>query len=71
MATQPDDESASGPTAIHKVDELAESLDDLSVTVDELKDDPGGIDQGKLDEVKGALDRATGVIDDIENDSTD
>jgi soluble cytochrome b562 len=72
MATQSDDDdSASGPTAIHKVDDLAEGLDDLSVTVDEIKDDPGGIDEGKLDEVKGALDRATDVVDDIENDDAD
>jgi len=72
MATPSDDEESDGaPTAIHKVDDLAEGLDELSVTVDEIKDDPRGIDEGKLDEVKGALDRATNVVDDIENDDAD
>ena len=55
-------------TPIHKIDEMAEDLDDLSVTVDEIKDDPGDIDEKKLDKVKGALDRATDAVDEIEND---
>lgn len=63
-----DDDGASDPMAIDRVDELAESLDDLSVTVDEIKVDPDGIDEGKLDEVKVALDRATDVVDGIENE---
>ena len=55
-------------TQIHKIDEMAEDLDDLSVTVDEIKDDPGDIDEKKLNKVKGALDRATDAVDEIENE---
>ena len=55
-------------TQIHKIDEMAEDLDDLSVTVDEIKDEPGDIDEKKLNKVKGALDRATDAIDEIENE---
>jgi hypothetical protein len=47
---------------------MAEDLDDLSVTMDEIKDDPGDIDKKKLDKVKGAIDRATDAVDEIEND---
>jgi hypothetical protein len=69
MVTQfDDDDGASDTTAINKIEDLAESLDDLSVTVDEIKDEPQGIDEGKLDDVKGALDRATDVVDDIEDE---
>jgi len=55
-------------TQIRKIDEMAEDLDDLGVTVDEIKDDPGDIDEKKLDKVKGALDRATDAVDEIENE---
>ena len=55
-------------TQIRKIDEMAEDLDDLSVTVDEIKDDPGDIDEKKLNKVKGALDRATDAVDEIENE---
>ena len=55
-------------TQIHKIDEMAEDLDDLSVTVDEIKDEPGDIDEKKLNKVKGALDRATDAVDEIENE---
>jgi hypothetical protein len=55
-------------TPIHKIDEMAEDLDDLSVTVDEIKEDPGDIDEKKLNKVKGALDRATDAVDEIENE---
>ena len=34
-------------TQIHKIDEMAEDLDDLSVTVDEIKDEPGDIAEKK------------------------
>jgi len=56
------------PTARHKVDDMAETLEDLSVTVDEIKDDSEGIDEGKLDEIQGAIERATDAVDDIENE---
>jgi outer membrane murein-binding lipoprotein Lpp len=56
-------------TRMRKIDELAETLGDLSVTVDELKDDPDGIDEGKLNQIKAALDKATAVVDEIENES--
>jgi hypothetical protein len=55
-------------TQIRKIDELAETLGDLSVTVDELRDDPDGIDEGKLNEIKTALDKALAVVDEIENE---
>jgi outer membrane murein-binding lipoprotein Lpp len=58
-------------TQTRKIDELAETLGDLSVTVDELKNDPDGIDQRKLSEIKAALDKATAVVDEIENESVD
>jgi hypothetical protein len=56
-------------TQLRKIDELAETLSDLSTTVDELRDNPAGIDEGKLSEIKAALDRATAVVDQIENES--
>ncbi|HEY3043066.1 MAG TPA: hypothetical protein VGJ39_03525 [Vicinamibacterales bacterium] len=56
-------------TQIHKIDELAETLSELSLTVDELRDNPEGIDEGKLNEIKAALDKATAVVDEIENQS--
>jgi hypothetical protein len=31
-------------------------------------DDPDGIDEGKLNDIKAALDKATAVVDEIEND---
>ena len=55
-------------TQIRKIDEMAEDLDDLSVTVDEIKDDPGDIDEKKLKKVKGAIERATDAVDEIENE---
>jgi hypothetical protein len=70
MGTRFDDaDGSTDQTAMHKIDELADDLTDLSVTVDEIKEDPGDIDEQKLDEVQGALDRATGVVDEIENDA--
>jgi hypothetical protein len=58
-------------TEMRKIDELAETLGDLSVTVDELRDSPDGIDEAKLNEIKAALDKATAVVDQIENEGTD
>ena len=58
-------------TQLRKIDELAETLSDLSTTVDELRDDPDGIDEDKLAEIKAALDRATTVVDEIENQNAD
>ena len=57
-------------TQLRKIDELAETLGDLSTTVDELRDNPDGIDEDKLREIKIALDRATTVVDEIENQSS-
>ena len=36
-------------TQIRKIDELAETLGDLAVTVDELRDNPNGIDEGTVE----------------------
>jgi len=54
-------------TQIRKIDELAETLGDLAVTVDELRDNPNGIDEGKLNEIKAALEKAIAFADAIEN----
>ena len=58
-------------TQIRKIDELAETLGDLSVTVDELRDDSDGIAKDRLSDINAALDRATAVVDEIENEQPD
>jgi outer membrane murein-binding lipoprotein Lpp len=58
-------------TQLRKIDELAETLSDLSTTVDELRDNPEGIDEDKLSEIKAALDRAIAAVDDIENQNAE
>ena len=58
-------------TQLRKIDELAETLSDLSITVDELRDNPEGIDEGKLSDIKAALDRALAAVDEIENQSAE
>ena len=58
-------------TQLRKIDELAETLSDLSTTVDELRDNPEGIDEGKLSDIKAALDRALAAVDEIENQSAE
>ena len=51
-----------------KFEEVAADLDDLETNVDELQDDPAGIDTAKLDKVKKAIDTAKDAIDDIAED---
>ena len=58
-------------TQLRKIDELAETLSDLSITVDELRDNPEGIDEGKLSDINAALDRALAAVDEIENQSAE
>ena len=58
-------------TQLRKIDELAETLSDLSITVDELRDNPEGIDQDKLGDIKAALDRALAAVDEIENQNAE
>jgi hypothetical protein len=36
--------------------------------VDEIRDEPDDIDEGQLDKVKSAIDRASDAVDDIENE---
>jgi hypothetical protein len=58
-------------TQLRKIDELAETLSDLSISVDELRDNPEGIDEEKLSDIKAALDRALAAVDDIENQNAE
>jgi outer membrane murein-binding lipoprotein Lpp len=58
-------------TQLRKIDELAETLSDLSITVDELRDNPEGIDEDKLSDIKAALDRAIAAVDEIENQNAE
>jgi len=58
-------------TQLRKIDELAETLSDLAITLDELRDNPEGIDEDKLSEIKAALYRAIAAVDDIENQNAE
>jgi len=48
-----------------KLEEVASDLDDLSIDVDELKEQPDGPDPESLDEIADALDTARDAVDDI------
>jgi hypothetical protein len=51
-----------------KLDELSSGLDDLTITVDELKDESGNIARNKkLDEVHDAIETASDAVDEIED----
>jgi hypothetical protein len=51
-----------------KIDEVADGLDDLITTTDELEDDPpAGTDAGTIDTLKKALEQASDAADDLEN----
>jgi hypothetical protein len=52
-----------------KFEEVAADLDDLATNVEELQDEPEGIDTTKLDKVKEAIDTAKDAIDDIAEDT--
>ena len=50
-----------------KLDELSSSLDDLIVTVDELKDESEPMNRKQLDEVHKAIETASDTVDEIED----
>jgi inosine/xanthosine triphosphate pyrophosphatase family protein len=51
-----------------KVEEVAETIDDLKTTVDELKDEPpDDVEPQTIEPLKQALERATDAADAIEN----
>jgi len=75
LSRVPDTETQQGEgpdTPMRKVDEVANTLDGLSVTVDEIKDEDGkGIGEKRLDDLKTALESASDIVDDIEDRPTD
>ena len=50
-----------------KLDELSIGLDDLTETVDELKDEPGNMDRKKLDVIHDAIETASDAVDELED----
>jgi hypothetical protein len=57
-----------------KLDEVAGDLDDLSIEVDELKEQPAGADRESLDKITAALNAARDAVDEIadaEGEDTD
>ncbi len=50
-----------------KLDELSSGLDDLTVTVDELKEEPGNMDRKKLDVIHEAIETASDAVDELED----
>jgi hypothetical protein len=53
-------------TTSRKLEDIASQLDDMSVTVDEIKDEiksTDALDVGKIDKVQAALEKASDMID--------
>jgi hypothetical protein len=48
-----------------KLDEVAGDLDDLSIEVDELKEQPAGPGRESLDKITDALEAARDAVDEI------
>jgi hypothetical protein len=46
---------------------LASDVDDALVSVDELKETPGAIDEEAIAKAKRALEQAKGVVDEMED----
>jgi|KBSSwiStaDraftv2_1062776.scaffolds.fasta_scaffold1497256_2 hypothetical protein len=52
----------------NKISEVADGLDDVAVTVDELKYDPGArLRPGTIDTLKRAIDEATDAVDELDD----
>jgi hypothetical protein len=50
-----------------KLDELASEIDDAVITTEELKDEPGSLNETRIDEIKDALGTAQDAVDDLED----
>ena len=50
-----------------KLNELASDVDDASITVEELQDEPDGDTREKLDELHKTLEAASNTIDELES----
>jgi hypothetical protein len=58
----------SQPNPWDKLDDVANSLDDLNTTVDELKDEPPrDVEPGSINTLKDAVEKAIDAADDLEN----
>jgi hypothetical protein len=52
-----------------KIDDVAEGLDDIKTTVEEIEDDPPAhVNPKTIRELKDALKDASGLVDDLEDD---
>jgi methyl-accepting chemotaxis protein len=49
-----------------RIDEIADQLDEVKATVDELETDEGGHGDGAVDRLKTAVDRARDAADELE-----
>jgi hypothetical protein len=54
-----------------KLDKVAGDLDDLSIEVEELKEQPAGPDRESLDKITTALDAARDAVDEIADAESD
>ena len=50
-----------------RVDELASDVDDALVSVDELENEPGEIEEKQIGKVKDALEKAKVTVDEMED----
>ncbi len=55
---------------IRIVEKIASDLDDISIEVDEIREESASVEAEKLEKVKSALDYAGEVIDDIRDPPT-
>jgi hypothetical protein len=53
-----------------KLDEVAGDLDDLSIDVDELKEQPAGSSRASLDKIANAVDTARDAVNETAGDDT-
>jgi hypothetical protein len=61
-------------TTDRKLEEIVSNLDDMSETIEEIKDQKGGASDAtdKLDSLQGEMTRATDLIEEaLESESTD
>jgi hypothetical protein len=52
-----------------KIDDVADGLDDIKTTVEEIEDDPPArVNPKTIRKLKDALENASGLVDDLEDD---